>query len=96
MMRLYPIYENNKLWIDLIVDKNWRKYIDWFGRYWLLINFNTEKYWIWQKEYKNSDPFMILKRFGISENDKNNINGLTVWEAMQKGIKYINWEIKHL
>ena len=50
MLELYPIFENNKLWIDLILKKNWKTYIDKFNRYWLLINFNTDKYYLWNKE----------------------------------------------
>ena len=96
MITLYPIFQNDRLQFDFILDKNWKKYIDWFNRYWILINFNTKKYWIWQKEYRIENPIKLLKRFWIYENDKNNINGLTVKQAIQNWINYINWKIKYL
>lgn len=96
MITLYPIYENDRLSFDFILDKNWKKYIDWFNRYWILINFNTKKYWIWQKEYRIDNPIKLLNRFWISENDRNWINWITVKQAIQNWINYINWKIKYL
>lgn len=96
MLTIYPIYEDQKLHIDLVLDQNGKKYIDPFNRLTLIVDFYTPKYYTGSKWYKNSDPYKILKKFWINKDDKYNGSWITVKQAIQNGMNYIKGKIKYL
>ena len=101
MITIYPIYQSKDIenWgieINMILNNNWKKFIDKFNRISYLVYFYTKKYYVWEKIYKNSDPTWILRRFNIDENSNYNIGGITVKKAIQNWVDYMNWKIKYL
>lgn len=81
------------LWIDIDLKK------DWFNRNTFIISYtpkNLDFDWINRIIEKDYSIENIIHKYGFNENDRNNINWITIKKAIQNVLDYRKWKIKYL